>query len=328
MSTDSGAELGDCQTGTGHGACDPDCSICTELITLSARSIIHIPCSTTWHESCLLTWDRTLAARNKNTTCPICRRPFLVRNSCRRQLEFYQTLPGWTLVLENLQLIGSSWLRSGPGYIETSDTVFRVLNNDEIVPEDVAYYQRLVEMPSRWHVLSSFAELRDIVGSEALDRNSVGELYTRQATNMEWRGGFLSAQDFYAQGEVHDFAWLFYSFPGFSQHFLVSNNLSTELPSTKAIRCRRLIEVLESPSDLLDLWPIECLRQFARRMSGNLEPSDLPRVGLAPEAPAQLGKQYRRGVRSWELWKICGTNLAYAIPARATIVPATQFLGE
>jgi hypothetical protein len=86
----------------------------------------------------------------------------------------------------------------------------------------------------------------------------------------------------------------------------------------------RPIRVLESPWDLVDLWPAEYLRQYIRKMDSYLLPEALPDLDLAPEAPAQFGRQFELGVRSWELWKIRGTNFAYAIPARATMVSAAD----
>jgi len=237
--------------------------------------------------------------------------------------EIYQSLPGWSLVLENLELTDSTWWRAGPGFIETKDVAFVVLDNEKIVPKDEAYYQRLAVLPSQWHVLGSLAELQDIVGIEALSRNPEGELYKSRATDMEWRGRNLSNQDFSTQQLVQDRIWIFYSFPGFPQRFLVAGADVTESPFAEGMRYRP-IQVLEGPWDLIDLWPTEYLRQHIRKMDGYLLPEALPDLDLAPEAPAQFGRQFELGVRSWELWKIRGTNFAYAIPADATMVPAVD----
>jgi hypothetical protein len=206
-------------------------------------------------------------------------------------------------VFENLEVTGSTWWRAGRGFIETHDATFLVLDNEEIVPEYENYYQRLAVLPSQWHVLGGLAELRDIVGCEALSRNLDGELYTPRATNMEWRGRNLSRQDFSTQELVQDLTWIFYTFPGFPQRFLVAGADVTELPFAEAMRYRP-IQVLDSLSDLFALWPVEYLRQHLREMDGNLVPSMLPHLFLAPEAPAQFGRQFERGVVSWELWKI------------------------
>jgi hypothetical protein len=239
--------------------------------------------------------------------------------------EFYPSLLGWSLVLENLDLTDSTWWRAGPGFIETNDVAFVVLDNEEIVPEDETYYQRLAVLPSQWHVLGSLAELQDIVGREALSRNPEGELYNSRATRMEWRGRNLSNQDFSTQELVQDRTWIFYSFPEFPQRFLVAGMDATELPFAEGMRYRP-IRVLDSPRDLTDLWPASYLRQYIRKMEGSLLPEALPNLDLAPEAPAQFGRQFELGVRSWELWKIRGTNFAYAIPARAAMIPAADDL--
>ena len=242
---------------------------------------------------------------------------------------FSQTLPGWHLVQENMALNGSSWFHARPQEIETADAVFLVRGFNRIRPQHDCYYQRLAVLPSQWQVLDNLGDLADVVGSNALNRNPDGELYTDRGADLEWRGRNLSIQDF-STWDVQYYAWYFYSFPGFPQRFLVRGydpdaELVTE-QHTRAARRYETIQPLENYSDLLNLWPREYLRQNAQLMEAELRPQVLPHFDLTRKSRAGFKRQMKRGVVSWDLWKIRGTNFTYAIPARVTIVPATQFL--
>jgi hypothetical protein len=89
-------------------------------------------------------------------------------------ITVYQSLLGWSLALENLELTDSTWWPAGPGFIQTNDVALVILDNEEIIPQDETYYQRLAVLPSfrlsvllsQCHVLGSPAGLRDIVGIE------------------------------------------------------------------------------------------------------------------------------------------------------------------
>jgi hypothetical protein len=89
-----------------------------------------------------------------------------------------------------------------------------------------------------------------------------------------------------------------------------------------------LYKMIRRPRTLKSAFVCAYLSQQVRKMDGNLVPSMLPYLHLAPEAPMRFERQLERGIVSWESFRARRINFAYALPAHVTIFSAAQILRD